>query len=278
LLSIQRGISLTYEIRARSLGEILDGAFQLYRNNFWTFLGTAAAISISSQIIVMLATWGLTGTLSGAPSQQSDMGNLWLVFLITLPIIWGAYVLENATLTIAIADAYLGRPVSIASALRRTTRILGPLIGAAVLTGLGIGLGMVLLVIPGIIFSLNWLFTVQAIAIEGCGASESLGRSKTLTYGRRGRLALLVFLLTLITMAINFGAAAIIPASVSALPLIGSLLQQFPAVLLAPLYPGVMTLAYFDARVRGEAFDLEILARGIGGEAPAPSPTVAPAV
>jgi hypothetical protein len=115
---------------------------------------------------------------------------------------------------------------------------------------------------------LNWLLSVQVVMIEGRGPATALSRSKVLTKGQRGRLGGMVFLVTLIAMVISGGLAMVIPDSVERLPFIGMIIQQSPSILLAPFYPGVLTLAYFDARVRKEAFDLEVLSTGIGTGTP----------
>ena len=259
-----------YEIKPLSVGEILDGAFQLYRNHFAAFFTVVAVIAVPAVTFGALVGWAVTGTFAPVTTPQAaGLGRFWLVILVSAPVTFGLYILQNSVLTIAIADAYLGRTVSVAAAFRRAVRLLGSLSGAAVLTGLGVWGGMILLVVPGILLALRWLFTVQAITVEGLGASASLKRSRQLTTGRRLRLAGLVLLITIITVAINFGAAAVIPNAVLALPVIGPLLRQLPTTVLAPLYPAVLTLAYFDARVRSEAFDLEMLARTIGGGPPA---------
>jgi hypothetical protein len=158
--------------------------------------------------------------------------------------------------------------VSLRAALRCTLSRLGPLVGATIMTGLAITGGTILFVVPGILLMLRWLFTVQAITIEGLGASQSLKRSRQLMAGRRGRMSLLLLLLTLVSVGLSFGVGSVMPRSIGSLPLIGSLLGQLPNLLLAPLYPAVMTLAYFDARVRNEAFDLEVLAQGLGAAQP----------
>lgn len=269
---------MTYEIRPLSLGEILDGSFQLYRNNFSTFFATVVAISLPAFFVIAIVNWALTGTLSAVPTPHAGSGRFFAVLLVSLPVSFGSAILQNSILTMAISDSYLGRPVSVGAAFRRTISVLGTLIDATVRTFLGMFFGLLLFIVPGIIFMLNWLFTVQAIVVEGYDASASLKRSKKLAAGRRGRLMLLLLLLTIINLAISWGAGAVIPASVRALPLIGSLLEQFPAMLLAPVYHGVITLAYFDARVRTEAFDLEMLSRGISGTAPAVGPSAAPRV
>jgi hypothetical protein len=268
---------MAYEIRARSLGEILDGAFQLYRNHFSTFIATAAAISLPSLVLLAVVNWAVTGTLSAVPTPQS-LGRYWLVLLIFTPVQFATYLLQQSVLTIAIADAYLGHPVSMTAAFRRTASVLGALIGATLIAYLVIVFGMLLLIVPGIYFMLSWAFSIQAITIERCGPTAALKRSNALASGRRGRLLLLVLFLSVLNLAIVWGVGAVIPESIRSLPLLGSILLQAPAILVGPLHPAVITLAYFDARVRSEAFDLEILARTIGGGPTAAAPTAAPVV
>jgi hypothetical protein len=268
---------MAYEIRARSMGEILDGAFQLYRNHFSTFLATAATISLPSLVVLAVVNWAITGTLSAEPTPQG-LGRYWLVLLIFMPVSFATYLLQQSVLTVAIADAYLGRPLSMKAAFGRTASVLGPLIGATLIAYLVIGFGLLLLIVPGIYFALSWAFSIQAITIEGCGPYAALTRSNELASGRRGRLFLLILFLSVLNIAIVWGVGAVIPDSVRSLPLLGSILHQAPAILVMPLHPAVLTLAYFDARVRSEAFDLEVLARTVGGGAADPRPAAAPIV
>jgi hypothetical protein len=267
---------MSYEIKPLSVGEIVDGAFQLYRNHFAVFSGVAVALAVPTVIGTALVTWAVMGTFVLVPgTHPGDLPRFWLAWSIAMPLIFGSYVLQHSVLTIAIADAYLGKAVSIEAAFRRAIQHFGSLVGAAVLSFLGIWGGFMLLVVPGILLMLRWLFTVQAIVVEGAGASASLKRSKQLTLGRRGRLAGLLLILTVINIAIQYGAAAAIPNAVLTIPVIGAIIKGLPGMLLAPIYPGIVTLAYFDARVRTEAFDLEMLSRTIGGATPAVGPVPA---
>jgi hypothetical protein len=261
---------MAYEIRARSLGEILDGGVQLYRNHFRSFLTTTAAISIPSLLLARLVTWLLTGSLSATASPPAEATGFGRAFapLATLPITFAFGLLLEAMLTIAIADAYLGRTVSIRTAWQRILAQLKSLAGAGILKGLAVMGGFVLLIVPGILMMLNWLFTTQAITVEGLTARAALARSKELARGGRGKLAGLLLLLAIINAALVHGFGALIPESVRALPLLGAFLQQLPSILIGPLTPAVITLAYFDARVRKEAFDLEMLSDAIGPGAP----------
>jgi len=113
-------------------------------------------------------------------------------------------------------------------------------------------------VIPGLIFWFNRLINIQVIVIEGKGGVAALSRSKELVKGDGGRVQWPWFLTGLLTAAISLGFTAVIPGS---LPWgLRQALVAVPYLVLAPLTPAVLTLSYFDCRVRKEAFDLKVLA------------------
>jgi hypothetical protein len=134
-------------------------------------------------------------------------------------------------------------------------------------------LGFFLLVVPGIILATGLVLAIPALVLEpGASASASLSRSWELTRGSRWRmLGLIVTLLVLlyVPLAAIGGLFALFvpqatrlgvlgPASAGALLAIAltGLIQTF----IYPLFYCVLTVAYYDLRVRKEGFDLEVLA------------------
>ena len=136
-----------------------------------------------------------------------------------------------------------------------------PSLGAA---GAILGLmlvGLVLMVLPVIVAS-ALAVSLPALIVEHINAGTALSRSWALTKGRRLRVAFTLFVFLLILMipyigiGLLFGFAT--PGSESAL--VVYVLQYAVSLLLTPLLYCVITLLYFDLRVRREAFDLEMLA------------------
>jgi len=148
---------VAYEIKARSLGELLDGAFQLYRNHFRMFLGATVMIWVPMIILASLINWTITGDLSGIPKPSNGLSQFWMVFSVTVPVYYLARILQDAVVTIAVADAYLGHKVSMKQAFRRAGSVLGPLLGVSILAGIAIWIAFLFLVVPGILLMLNWL-------------------------------------------------------------------------------------------------------------------------
>lgn len=106
-----------HHIRPLGFGEILDGAFTLYRRNLAPFLLTALI-----PIGVMAAVFGLFGVgaavamASGDPTAITGalgaVGLLVVVGALMYTVMWGG-------LTYEASEAYLGRPVTVGTGCGR---------------------------------------------------------------------------------------------------------------------------------------------------------------
>ncbi|WP_159995585.1 hypothetical protein [Roseomonas sp. 18066] len=100
----------------------------------------------------------------------------------------------QAVLTYAAVADFNGRRASALESVGRGLAAMLPALGAAILMLLGIGLGFLLLVIPGLMLVCIWAVTVPAAVVERPGAVAALRRSRALTRGHRWRIfGLLVF-------------------------------------------------------------------------------------
>jgi hypothetical protein len=137
-----------------------------------------------------------------------------------------------------------------------------PSLGAA---GVALGLmmvGVVLMVLPVIVAS-ALAVSLPALIVEHINAGAALSRSWALTKGRRVRVAFTLFVFLLILMVPYIGLGLIFGFATAAGgegTLLLFVLQYAISILLTPLLYCVVTLLYFDLRVRREAFDLEMLA------------------
>ncbi len=250
-------------LRPLSVGEILDTSFSLYRRHFGALV-TVALVCTGIPLLLRLFLEASGGLLTSVP--------LFLLYLISLVVL--SLVATGATVFI-VAESYLGRPITAGEALSRATPYLGRILACSLLLSVVIGLGMILLVIPGIILALGLALTVPVVVLEpGMSASAALSRSWELTRGSRWRILGLGFTL-LVLLYVPFVAvtglfALMLPHSaVNALGqasfasivvlTIGGLVQM----LIYPLFYCVLTVTYYDVRVRKEGFDLELLASSL---------------
>jgi uncharacterized membrane protein len=250
-------------LRPLSVGEILDTSFSLYRRHFGA-LATVALVCTGVPLLLRLFLEAGGGLLTNV--------TLFVLYLISLVVL--SLVAMGATVFI-VSESYLGRPISAREALARATPHLGRILICSLLTTLVVGLGFLLLVIPGIILAVGLALSIPAVVLEsGTSASAALSRSWELTRGSRWRifglgltLMVLVYVPVVAVTAVfamllpqataeTFGPASV--ASIVALA-IGGLVQMF----LYPLFYCVLTVTYYDLRVRKEGFDLELLASSL---------------
>jgi hypothetical protein len=83
-----------------------------------------------------------------------------------------------------VRDVQDGRRDSSAGDLMRSAMpVVLPLIGAGLFSGLGIGIGFVLLIVPGLILLTIWAVIAPVIVIERSGVFAAFGRSRELVRG-----------------------------------------------------------------------------------------------
>lgn len=87
-----------------------------------------------------------------------------------------------------------GRP-DIGESLRWGFRLIFPVLGIAIVGSIGVMLGFVLLIVPGLYLATIWWFVVPAAVVEKTGVIESFARSNRLTAGHRWRVLAFVVMI-----------------------------------------------------------------------------------
>jgi hypothetical protein len=104
--------------------------------------------------------------------------------------------------------AELRRP-TFAAVTSRGLRVLPTVAAAQIVATLGIALGLLALVLPGVILLLRWAVVAQAAAIENENWIEALRRSAQLTSGNYLHVLGLLLLTGLIALALRDGGLAV---------------------------------------------------------------------
>ena len=242
-------------LRPLSVGEILDVSFTLYRRHF-AALGTIAVLCSGLPVLLGLYIEASGGVLYNLPLTMVH----YIVFTVLSSI-------ATAATVFVVSESYLGRPLRAREALRRAAPLLTRLILCSLLLAIIVGIGFVFFFLPGLVLLCGLVLAFPSLVLEpGKSPTEALSRSWSLTRGSRWRMFGL-----LVTMALLLYVPLIGLGAIAAVVLPGGLLGTDPGtltlavvgvvqMLLYPLFYCVLTVAYYDLRVRKEGFDLEVLA------------------
>ena len=165
---------------------VLGEAWALYKRH-WQHLFSIAFIvyAITSLIgLILVATLTWFGAILAA-----------IISLV-------AYFWVQGALITAVDDIRDGRAdLSIGETFQRVRPRLGSIIVGGILLGLAIGIGILLLVIPGLLALTWWSMVIPVIVLEGRSAGESFGRSRDLVRGYAWNVFGIIILTFLILIA-----------------------------------------------------------------------------
>ena len=261
-------------LQALTTGQLLDRIFTVYRKNFLLFF----SIALVPQVCYLI-TFGVPTAVLGRSPSVSGVVAMVITMLVGIVIYIGAMGLSQGATVVAVSDLYLDKPASAMEAFRHTWPIKWRLVGLIIGYGLLVVLGIILLIIPGVYWLVTYALATAVMANERVSFSEAMSRSKDLVAGNRGRIAIILLLSFVISYAVAFGIGIPVQLGVVALArtipvaatLLGMAVQLVAAAVAAPISLIGFTLAYYDARVRKEAFDLHYMMESEGAAAAAAS-------
>lgn len=227
---------MSYELRALSLGELLDRSFGLYRRHFLLFVGIMAVPSVVMLVISVVMQLLQPPARDAPPAADSAMvigafAAGAALFALLLVFYWITYAVALGATTAAVADIYRGGSPGVADAWRAIrpragrlawllillfVRVFGVLagftaLGAAVGTAAAILIappavvGGLLLILLGMLLCV-WLVlrygvSVAPAVLEDATASQSIRRSVELTRGHLWRVLVLVVFAAIVSYA-----------------------------------------------------------------------------
>jgi hypothetical protein len=216
------------------IGEVLSEAWNLYKRFLWQFFLTA---------LVVFAVLDLLSALAAAAAGDGvAAGIFWAVIAFTIGIV--GYFWVQGALVELVRDVRDGRADrSIGETYVAVRPRLPALIAAGILAALGIGIGFLLLIVPGFILLTFWSMLVPVIVIEGSSAGDSFKRSFDVVRGH-GWPVFGLILITFITVAIASGLIRLVFAPLPDFldDWLGSLVAHSLTI---PFAAAALTTAYF---------------------------------
>ena len=241
-----------------SIGRVIGDSIGIYARNFASFSFLALLMGLIGLLVSMYNLSQTTLEASGEMNFSGAGGDL----LTSLAALLVSFLTQAAIIYGTFQDLR-GSKASFTECITRGLASVVPVIVGSILLMIGVAIGMLLLIIPGIIFWLMWWVYIPAIVVEGKGIFESFGRSQQLTSGRRWSifgLVIIVLVLTVVVGAVvNLVALAAVSGSsdpmfffIIAQYLINAIVTAFGAVLVA--------VGYYYLRVEKEGVDVNDIA------------------
>jgi hypothetical protein len=246
-------------MQGRSSPRLIADAFGLYRRYPLLFLALAAGVIMPFTLIEAAATGG------AALTGRSTDGAVELV--IPFIYLFVAVPLVSALHIHAVVDIRNGVQPRITEVARRGAAALPVVCAATIMSWLGIFIGLLLFLIPGIYLWVRWFVAAQTAAIEREGWTTALQRSWSLSEGHWVHVFVLLICVGIIELGPGLLLHFVLGIGGVALFLVGAVLEIF----LISLTALAMALLYFDLRARRE-----LLAASAAAAPAEPSPPAPP--
>ena len=266
-------------MRPLSIGEILDAGIKVVLRHWKPFVTCIAGLVLPAWILFMFLLASIdpeafeidpeTGTTTEDPDATLLVG-----FLITAVVFFATFMIGFVACFKVVTDAWLGNKPevkrSLGFGLRRSPMAL--LLG--IIMSIALFPAFLACLIPGIYLAVIWAVALPALLVERGGPFKALGRSFNLIKGRwwaTFALVLVGYLLVSIVGSVLQGVLVVIAGLAAPESLIVNAAAQVvgytvSSVITYPYYATVITILYFDQRVRKEGFDIQLMAEGLGVE------------
>lgn len=160
-----------------SVGQMVKQAWELYKSRAktLTLIALVGAVVIAIASAIFLGKTVLMGT--NAVPQGTD----WLVMLVWFVIVVVVSVLQQAALISAVSSP---ATPAVGASYSAAWQKFGPYLWTTILASIAIGIGFILLIIPGVIVAVWFAMAMYIVMLEGKSGVAALSASKAYVSGR----------------------------------------------------------------------------------------------
>src|SRR3954470_22378910 len=178
-------------VQTLSPGDVIGRAFQIYRDQIGVLLPTALLVFAINAVVSWVFDEGVLALVAAVVS-------------LVLAILYEGMVVQ------LVRDVQDGRrDNTVGELFASVSPVLLPLIAVAILAGLGIAIGFVLLIVPGLVLLTFWSVVAPVTVIERPGVFSAFGRSRELVRGYGWPVFGTIVLVFLLVLAASIAAALI---------------------------------------------------------------------
>jgi len=213
------------------VGAVIRRVFDIYVDQASVLMPAAAVVFVITGIVSALLV-----------AASSALAVVALLISLVASTLFTGMVVE------LVADVQDGRrDASVGQLLRAVTPVLGQLILVGIVAGIGIVIGFILVVIPGLILLTIWAVFAPVIVLERPPGLKALGRSRELVRGNGWQVFGVIFALFILVVVLS---GVIEAAADSASTGVGIVVRVIVGVLTAPISALAASVLYFELRGR----------------------------
>lgn len=214
--------------RKLDVGGTLSQVFSTY--------GAQAGVLLPLAFVLFLVVAVVNGLLAGGSFLLLPIG-------LAVSVIAGT--LYQGMVVELVSDVQDGRrDMAIGDLTRAVGPVVLPLIGAGILAGIGIGIGFLLFIVPGLILLTIWAVIAPVIVVERSGVIDAFGRSRELVRGNGWQVFGVIVCVVLIT-AIASAVLGAIAVGISDSAGMRILFNVIASTLTAPIAALAASVIYF---------------------------------
>lgn len=236
-------------LRPMSFLVLMDEMLHIYKSRFLTVVGIWAIVSIPLQLLLM--------------HLMAMAGRHW--FLMMYPLGLLVFTIAWTAITHVTSQHCLGRRSGILESLAATLRRPWLLFTTVLVSGLIALLGLFLFVLPSVVLAYLYVFVPAVFVVEGLSGSSARRRSMSLVSGQWWRIVRSALAAHVVSVAMAMAPFWIVSrmASGHASLSVTRAATTLIGCAIMPLMPIVVTLLYYDIRIRKEGLDVDLLARDV---------------
>lgn len=231
------------------VGDVFSTSFSIFGRRFLAFLILAVVI-----FIPVIAFGLIVGGGALAADATAAFG---VTAVIAVFLTIAAQIATQGASLFGVVQEARGQAFSIGEAISAGLRSILPLLGVAIVTGILIAIGTLLLVVPGLILMCMFYVVAPVCVAERAGVFGSISRSVDLTKGYRWQIFGIVVVLWVAGFAISYVSQRIfLPMGVA-----GYLITQLLTIIVTAFGAVVTGVSYYRLRVAKEGIDISQIAR-----------------
>lgn len=231
-------------LRSRTVSEIVDAAFALYRRD-------------SGQYILIMAVATIPQLVSRLVFRTDDVLSAVSILVGFITAITSAftYTVGAAAVMKLGSEVYLGEPADLGDTVRSVIPRVFALLWAGLMKAILYAIGLLAFFVGAFYVAARFFAVGASIILEDKDVGEAFTRSSELSSGRKRHILNTLLLVGIIYLLLSFCVTLV--AGITRSTVIAIILSTVFQIVASPIIGLTDMLLYYDCRIRGEGFDIE---------------------